>query len=36
MSKEGDLCRKLALLILLASVGYAAAVYFNRNVKRRR
>ena len=35
MSKEGDLCRKLALLILLASVGYTAAVYFNRKVQRR-
>ena len=31
-----DLRRKLALLILLASVGYVATVYFNGKVKRRR
>jgi hypothetical protein len=36
MSKKGDLRRKLALLILLAGVGYAAAVYFSRKVQRRR
>jgi hypothetical protein len=36
MSKLEDLCRRLALLILLAGTGYAAAVYFTEKGQRRR